>query len=78
MRGLRPTRCASSNVSCSPTPTDGVDSALAGVGCVDEAELAAAIRSGELDGRQRPGAIGVCVRWSSHRLAAAHPGYQDE
>lgn len=58
-------------------PDDGVDSALAGVGCVDEAQLAAAIRAGELDGgsQQVQAALRALV---SRRLAAAHPGYQDE
>jgi Domain of unknown function (DUF6285) len=56
---------------------DGVDSALAGVGCVDEAQLAAAIRSGELygDSEQVQSALRALV---VRRLAAAHPGYQDE
>ena len=56
---------------------DDVDSALAGVGCVDEAELAAAIRSGELDGGndQVQSALRALV---GRRLGAAHPGYQDE
>ena len=56
---------------------DGVDGALAGLGCVDEAELAAAIRSGELDGGsdQVRSALRALV---GRRLAASHPGYQDE
>jgi Domain of unknown function (DUF6285) len=56
---------------------DGVDSALAGVGCVDEAQLATAIRTGELDGDsdQVQSALRALV---GRRLAAAHPGYQDE
>jgi hypothetical protein len=56
---------------------DGVNDALAGVGCVDEAQLAAAIRAGELDGRseQVQTALRALV---GRRLAAAHPGYQDE
>ena len=77
MPGLRPTRCASSSASCSPAPTTASTSALAGVGCVDEAELAAAIRAGELDGGsdQVQSALRALV---GRRLAAAHPGYQDE
>jgi hypothetical protein len=56
---------------------DGVADALARVGCVDEAQLAAAIRAGELDGGNE------CVQSAlralvGRRLAAAHPGYQDE
>ncbi|HUB55082.1 MAG TPA: DUF6285 domain-containing protein [Mycobacterium sp.] len=56
---------------------DGVDTALAGVGCVDETQLAAAIRSGELagDSDQVQSALRALV---VRRLAAAHPGYQDE
>jgi hypothetical protein len=56
---------------------DDVNDALAGVGCVDEAQLAAAIRSGELDGDsdQVQSALRALV---VRRLAAAHPGYQDE
>jgi Domain of unknown function (DUF6285) len=58
-------------------PDDHVDSALAGVGCVDEAQLATAIRSGELDGGSDrvQSALRALV---GRRLAAAHPGYQDE
>ena len=58
-------------------PTTASTSALAGVGCVDEAELAAAIRAGELDGGsdQVQSALRALV---GRRLAAAHPGYQDE
>lgn len=56
---------------------DGVETALARVGCADEAQLAAAIRSGELDGDsdQVQSALRALV---GRRLAAAHPGYQDE
>ena len=56
---------------------DGVERALAGVGCDDEAQLAAAIRSGQLDAgsEQVQSALRALVR---RRLAAAHPGYQDE
>ena len=56
---------------------DGVAGALARVGCVDEAQLAAAIRAGELDGRNDRvrSALRALV---GRRLAAAHPGYQDE
>jgi Domain of unknown function (DUF6285) len=56
---------------------DGVASALARVGCADEAQLAAAIRAGELDGGSDPvrSALRALV---GRRLAAAHPGYQDE
>ncbi len=56
---------------------DGVAEALAGVGCDDEAQLAFALRSGELDGHstQVQSALRALV---GRRLAVAHPGYQDE
>ena len=56
---------------------DDVADALAGVGCHDEAQLAAAIRAGELDGHseQVQSALRALV---GRRLAVAHPGYQDE
>jgi Domain of unknown function (DUF6285) len=56
---------------------DGVQGALARVGCVDEAQLAAAIRAGELDGGNDhvQSALRALV---GRRLAAAHPGYQHE
>ena len=56
---------------------DGVAGALARVGCVDEAQLAAAIRAGELDGGNDrvQSALRALV---GRRLAAAHPGSQDE
>ena len=56
---------------------DGVAGALTRVGCVDEAQLAAAIRAGELDGGNDhvQSALRALV---GRRLAAAHPGYQDE
>ena len=58
-------------------PDDGVADALAAAGYADEAQLAAAIRDGAVDGAAAP------VRSALHalvgrRLAAAHPGYQDE
>jgi Domain of unknown function (DUF6285) len=58
-------------------PADSVNEALARVGCVDEAQLAAAIRAGELDGADDhvQSALRALV---GRRLAAAHPGYQDE
>ena len=56
---------------------DRVAGALARVGCVDEAQLTAAIRAGELDGGNDrvQSALRALV---GRRLAAAHPGYQDE
>jgi hypothetical protein len=56
---------------------DGVAGVLARVGCVDEAQLAAAIRAGELNGGNDDvqSALRALV---GRRLAAAHPGYQDE
>jgi Domain of unknown function (DUF6285) len=56
---------------------DDVTDALAGVGYLDEAQLAAAIRAGELDGDHehvRSALRGLVGR----RLSVAHPGYQDE
>lgn len=51
--------------------------ALAGLGFADEAELAAAIRAGECDPRADD--VIACLRsLVSHRLAVAHPGYQQE
>jgi uncharacterized protein DUF6285 len=54
--------------------SDDVVDALAEVGFDDEAQLAAAIRSGDLDGygEQLHTALRALVR---HRLSAAHPGY---
>jgi aminoglycoside phosphotransferase (APT) family kinase protein len=51
--------------------------ALTALGFVDEAELAAAIRAGELDRRAKDVAarLHTLVR---HRLAVAHPGYDSE
>jgi hypothetical protein len=56
---------------------DGVAAALADVGCRDEAQLAAAIRAGEVDGHsgQVQSALRALV---GRRLSVAHPGYQDE
>ncbi|GLE53974.1 DUF6285 domain-containing protein [Mycobacterium montefiorense] len=51
--------------------------ALAGLGFVDEEQLAAAIRAGELDERAAEVLAGLrtLVR---NRLAVAHPGYDSE
>ncbi|HZC11319.1 MAG TPA: DUF6285 domain-containing protein [Mycobacterium sp.] len=56
---------------------DDIADALADIGFDDEAQLAAAIRSGALDGRseQLHPALRTLV---SHRLSVAHPGYQNE
>jgi hypothetical protein len=56
---------------------DDVNNALADLGFDDEAQLAAAIRSGTLDGRgdQLYPALRTLV---SHRLSVAHPGYQND
>jgi Domain of unknown function (DUF6285) len=56
---------------------DTVADELAAVGCADEAQLAAAIRAGKLDGHSTPvqSALRALV---GRRLAVAHPGYQDE
>ncbi len=54
-----------------------VRAALAGLGFADEAALAAAIRAGELDGRDDE--VTACLRTLvRHRLAVAHPGYDSE
>jgi uncharacterized protein DUF6285 len=48
--------------------------ALGKIGYAGEAQLAAAIRAGELD--DRPGDVLACLRTLvRHRLAVAHPGY---
>jgi len=56
---------------------DDVNEALADIGFDDEAQLAAAIRSGALDDRsdQLHSALRTLV---SHRLSVAHPGYQND
>jgi Domain of unknown function (DUF6285) len=47
------------------------------IGFDDEAQLAAAIRAGSLDGRS--GRVQTALRTLvARRLAVAHPGYQDE
>jgi hypothetical protein len=53
---------------------DDVSNALAGTGFDDEAQLAAAIRAGNLDDRgdQVKSALRALVRY---RLSVAHPGY---
>jgi uncharacterized protein DUF6285 len=58
-------------------PDDGVGDALARLGYSDEAQLAAAVRAGDVDGAAEPvqAALRALV---GRRLAAAHPGYQDE
>jgi len=58
-------------------PEDGVNEALARLGYSDEAQLAAAIRAGDVDGAGEP--VQATLRaLVGRRLAAAHPGYQDE
>jgi hypothetical protein len=48
--------------------------ALASLGYADEDDLAAAIRAGDLDGREAE--VRACLRaLVGHRLAIAHPGY---
>jgi hypothetical protein len=52
--------------------------ALAGLGFADEAGLAAAIRAGELDTRDRT-EVTACLRTLvRHRLAVSHPGYDSD
>lgn len=63
----------------SDTPEGATTSstALAGLGFTDEAVLAAAIRAGELD--DRPDDVTACLRaLVRQRLAAAHPGYDEQ
>ncbi|OBK30624.1 hypothetical protein A5634_15100 [Mycobacterium asiaticum] len=56
-----------------------VRAALDGLGFADEAALAAAIRAGEFDGGDREHQLTTCLRTLvRHRLAAAHPGYDNE
>ncbi|OBI81636.1 DUF6285 domain-containing protein [Mycobacterium asiaticum] len=53
-----------------------VRAALANLGFADEAALAAAIRDGALD--ERADDVIACLRTLvGHRLAAAHPGYDN-
>jgi hypothetical protein len=55
-------------------PADDVASALDGLGYTDEAELAMAIRAGDLD--DRPDDVLGCLRTIvRRRLDVAHPGY---
>jgi len=51
--------------------------ALAALGVADEPELSAAIRRGELDERGRD-VLPILRTLVRHRLAVAHPGYEDE
>lgn len=54
-----------------------VTEALAALGLDDEAQLAAAIRTGTLD--ERPDQLQSALRaLVSHRLSVAHPGYENE
>jgi hypothetical protein len=53
-----------------------VPDALAELGFADEPQLAAAIRAGDLD--DRAGEVLGCLRTLvRHRLAIAHPGYDE-
>ena len=55
----------------------GATEALTRLGFVDEAQLAAAIRAGELD--DRADEVAACVRTLvEHRLAVVHPGYDEK
>lgn len=53
---------------------DAPRAALAALGYPDEDALAAAIRAGELDGRDAE-VMGCLRELVRHRLAVAHPGY---
>jgi Domain of unknown function (DUF6285) len=56
--------------------TDHVTAALAHLGFSDEAELAVAIRTGDVD--DRPDDVLACLRTVvRRRLDVAHPGYAD-
>ena len=58
-------------------PDGGVSEALTRIGFEDEAQLAAAIRVGDVDGGGA--AVQAALRaLVGRRLAAAHPGYEDE
>ena len=58
------------------TDLGAVTEALAALGAADEADLAAAIRRGDLD--DRSGEVTACLRaLVHHRLTAAHPDYED-
>ncbi|CAN5739371.1 DUF6285 domain-containing protein [soil metagenome] len=59
-----------------PEPVD-VAAALETLGVENEADLAAAIRRGAMDDRGADLASGLRAL-VGHRLAAAHPGYEDE
>ena len=69
-----PTCCAPSSANYSTTPRPRSTEALTRLGFTDEAQLAAAIRAGELD--DRADEVAACLRTLvEHRLAVAHPGY---
>ena len=55
----------------------GVTDALGELGFTDEAQLAAAIRAGELDDSPAD-VLPVLRTLVRHRLAIAHPGYADQ
>ena len=50
--------------------------AMAALGVTDEADLAAAVREGTFDGRERE-LMGCLRAVVGHRLAVSHPGYRD-
>ncbi|OBI71950.1 DUF6285 domain-containing protein [Mycobacterium sp. E740] len=59
----------------SDTSASEVTDALAAIGYRDEPHLAAAIRAGELDGRE-PDVLPVLRTIVGHRLDVNHPGYR--
>jgi hypothetical protein len=68
---------ADSEAEAAAATAGGVTDAPADIGFDDEAQLAAAIRAGSLDGRS--GRVQTALRaLVTRRLAVAHPGYQDE
>ncbi|MCG5431510.1 DUF6285 domain-containing protein [Mycobacterium sp. MYCO198283] len=62
-------------VAADAAAADDVATALGWLGYPDEPALAAAIRRGELDGRDKE-VTDVLRILVGHRLAAAHPGYE--
>lgn len=58
-------------------PSRAITAPFGGLGVADEAELAQAIRRGDMDGRAKE--VASCLRTLvAYRLAAAHPGYEHE
>lgn len=76
-RAVEALRIVGRELQVGPAADAATRGALALLGFTDEAQLTAAIRNGDLD--DRAGDVTACLRaLASHRLAVAHPGYQDE